>query len=144
MEQLLLLAAVICFGVAVLKFAGSRTRSAEHKSAAPVKHREPWNTVPAQEAEALVAAEETVLLDVRTQEEFDQGHLNGAVCLPVDTLLDGDLSVLLPDKKAPVVVYCRTGSRSAQAAQVLSELGYENVTDLAGGILAWNGAVVTD
>ena len=91
-----------------------------------------------------MAAEETVLLDVRTQEEFDQGHLNGAVCLPVDTLLDGDLSVLLPDKKAPVVVYCRTGSRSAQAAQVLSELGYENVTDLAGGILAWNGAVVTD
>ena len=115
MEQLLLLAAVICFGVAVLKFAGSRTRSAESKNAAPVKHREPWNTVPAQEAEALVAAEETVLLDVRTQEEFDQGHLNGAVCLPVDTLLDGDLSVLLPDKKAPVVVYCRTGSRSAQA-----------------------------
>ena len=64
MEQLLLLAAVICFGVAVLKFAGSRTRSAESKSAAPVKHREPWNTVPAQEAEALVAAEETVLAEL--------------------------------------------------------------------------------
>lgn len=92
----------------------------------------------------MLEAEGTIVLDVRTQEEYDGGHIPGAVCLPVETLTDGDLSVLLPDKQAPVVVYCRTGHRSAQAAQVLSELGYTNITDLAGGILAWNGEVVTD
>ena len=80
----------------------------------------------------------------KNQEEFDQGHLAGAVCLPVETLTDGDLTVLLPDKHAPLVVYCRTGHRSAEAAQILSELGYEDITDLAGGILAWDGETVTD
>lgn len=131
MEQLLLLAAVICFGAAVLKFAGNRFRTAEHRDAAPAKNREPWRTVPIQEAAPLLAAENAVILDVRTQEEFDQGHLAGAVCLPVETLTDGDLTVLLPDKHAPLVVYCRTGHRSAEAAQILSELGYEDITDLA-------------
>lgn len=144
MEQLLLLAAVICFGVAVLKFAGSRSRAAGKQDTAPAKKREPWRTVPIQEAESLLEAEDTILLDVRTQEEYDQGHLAGAVCLPVETLMDGDLSVLLPDKQAPLVLYCRTGARSADAAQVLSELGYADVTDLAGGLLAWEGEVVTD
>ena len=144
MEQLLLLAAVICFGVAVLKFAGSRSRAAGKQDTAPAKKREPWCTVPIQEAESLLEAEDTILLDVRTQEEYDQGHLAGAVCLPVETLMDGDLSVLLPDKQAPLVLYCRTGARSADAAQVLSELGYASVTDLAGGLLAWEGEVVTD
>lgn len=144
MEQLLLLAAVICFGAAVLKFVGSRFRAAERRDAAPAKNREPWRTVPIQEAAPLLAAENAVILDVRTQEEFDQGHLAGAVCLPVETLTDGDLTVLLPDKHAPLVVYCRTGHRSAEAAQILSELGYEDITDLAGGILAWDGETVAD
>lgn len=143
MKNLILLAAVICFGVAVLKLVGSRMRSTSQGSSA-AGSREPWRTVPAQEAAPLLEAEGTIVLDVRTQEEYDGGHIPGAVCLPVETLTDGDLSVLLPDKQAPVVVYCRTGHRSAQAAQVLSELGYANITDLAGGILAWNGEVVTD
>lgn len=144
MKQLLLLAAVICFGAAILKFAGSRFRSAGRRDAAPAKNREPWRTVPIQEAAPLLEAEGTVLLDVRTQEEYDGGHLAGAVCLPVETLTDGDLSILLPDKHAPLVVYCRTGHRSAEAAQILAELGYEDITDLAGGILAWDGETVTD
>ena len=81
---------------------------------------------------------------MRTQEEYDQGHLAGAVCLPVDTMTDGDLTILLPDKQAPLVLYCRTGHRSAEAAQILAELGYTDITDLSGGILAWEGEVVTD
>lgn len=72
------------------------------------------------------------------------GHLPGAVCLPVETMTDGDLSILLPDKQSPLLVYCRTGRRSLEAAQVLTELGYTDVTDMAGGILAWDGEVVTD
>ena len=144
MEQLLLLAAVICFGVAVLKFAGSRFRSGAQADRTSAGGGTPWRTVPAQEAAPLVEAEGTVVLDVRTREEYDGGHLPGAVCLPAETLTDGDLSVLLPDKQAPLVVCSRTGRRSAQAARMLTELGYADITDLAGGILAWDGEVVTD
>lgn len=145
MEQLLLLAAVICFGVAVLKFAGSRFRTASKEPREDhQKNREPWRTVPAQEAAPLLEQEGVIVLDVRTQEEYDGGHLPGAVCLPSETLMDGDLSILLPDKHAPLVVYCRTGHRSAEAAQILAELGYTDITDLSGGILAWDGEVVTD
>lgn len=144
MKEFLLLAAVICFGAAVLKFAGNRFRSAPREEQPPSRSREPWRTVPAGEAAPLLEAENVIVLDVRTQEEYDGGHLPGAVCLPAETLTDGDLSVLLPDKQAPLVVYCRTGHRSAEAAQVLAELGYTDITDLAGGILAWDGAVVTD
>ena len=144
MKQFLLLAAVICFGVAILKLAGSRSRAAGGAAAAAAKKREPWATVPIREAASLLGAENAILLDVRTQEEYDQGHLPGAVCLPAETLMDGDLSVLLPDKHAPLVLYCRTGHRSAEAAQVLSELGYTDITDLSGGLLAWEGEVVTD
>ena len=144
MKQFLLLAAVICFGAAILKFAGSRFRAAEGREAAPTGNREPWRTVPMQEAASLLEREGTIVLDVRTQEEYDGGHLPGAACLPVETMADGDLSVLLPDKQAPLVVYCRTGHRSADAAQILTELGYADITDLSGGILAWDGETVTD
>ena len=144
MKQFLLLAVVICFGAAILKFAGSRFRAAEGREAAPTGNREPWRTVPMQEAASLLEREGTIVLDVRTQEEYDGGHLPGAACLPVETMADGDLSVLLPDKQAPLVVYCRTGHRSADAAQILTELGYADITDLSGGILAWDGETVTD
>lgn len=145
MKQFLLLAAVICFGIAVLKLVGSRMGTGSRKQADSARDgRTPWRTVRAQEAGPLLEKEGVIVLDVRTQEEYDAGHIPGAVCLPVDTLADGDLSILLPDKQAPLVVCCRTGHRSAEAAHVLTELGYTDVTDLAGGMLAWEGEVVTD
>lgn len=144
MKQFLLLAAVICFGVAVLKWVGNRFRSGAQADKSSAGTGEPWHTVDAGEAASLLNTEGVIVLDVRTQEEYDGGHLPGAVCLPAETLTDGDLSVLLPDKQAPLVICSRTGHRSAQAAQVLTELGYTDVTDLAGGILAWEGEVVTD
>lgn len=144
MKQFLLLAAVICFGVAVLKFAGRQFRSGARRAQTSSGSREPWRTVNAGEAASLLDTEGIIVLDVRTREEYDGGHLPGAVCLPVETMTDGDLSILLPDKQAPLLVYCRTGRRSLEAAQVLTELGYTDVTDMAGGILAWDGEVVTD
>lgn len=144
MKQFLLLAAVICFGVAILKFAGRRSRSGARRAQTSSGSREPWRTVNAGEAASLLDTEGIIVLDVRTQEEYDGGHLPGAVCLPVETMTDGDLSILLPDKQSPLLVYCRTGRRSLEAAQVLTELGYTDVTDMAGGILAWDGEVVTD
>ena len=78
MKQLFLLAAVICFGVAILKF-----YSARMGRSAPQAENKPWSTITGEEAKArLDANEDAILLDVRTQEEYDGGHITGAVCLP--------------------------------------------------------------
>lgn len=74
------------------------------------------------------------LIDVRTPAEFSAGHIDGATNIPVDQL-SGRLSAL-GDKSQPVVVYCRSGARSARAASMLRNAGYTNVYDL-GGIGNW-------
>ena len=80
-----------------------------------------------------------VLVDVRTQEEFAGGHIAGAICLPVESITKGELS-LLPKKGKTTLVYCRSGARSQQAAESLLAQGYRDVID-CGGILDWPGTV---
>lgn len=74
-----------------------------------------------------------VLLDVRTSEEFNNGHIHGAVNIPVDTLASR-LSEVPADQT--IVVYCRSGNRSAQAAQILEQAGYTRIYDM-GGLNDW-------
>jgi phage shock protein E len=74
-----------------------------------------------------------LLLDVRTPEEFADGHIAGAVNIPLAEL--GNQLSQVP-RDIPVIVYCRSGSRSAQAATLLRDSGYTNVLDM-GGIVAW-------
>jgi rhodanese-related sulfurtransferase len=82
-----------------------------------------------------------VLLDVRTSTEFDEGHIAGAVLLPY-TLIDADSAKAhIPDLTTPILVYCRSGRRSAIAATALRDLGYATVLDL-GGIQDWPYGVV--
>lgn len=99
-----------------------------------------------------------LLVDVRTQEEFDAGHIPGAGCLPVevitDCLYDEALSergldaianargMEMADDASAIVLYCRSGARSAAAAQYMEAIGYVNVYD-AGGIMDWPYDVVT-
>jgi phage shock protein E len=73
------------------------------------------------------------LLDVRTPEEFASGHIHGAVNIPVDSL-ESRLSEVPTDQS--VVVYCRSGNRSAQASQILAQAGYTNIYDM-GGLNDW-------
>ena len=83
-----------------------------------------------------------VIVDVRSPDEYEQGHLPGAVLLPLPTLQqqpDGQL----PDKQAVLLVYCRSGVRSKEAAQRLAAFGYTQVYDL-GGILNWPYEVVKE
>ncbi|HPO02467.1 rhodanese-like domain-containing protein [Treponema zuelzerae] len=80
----------------------------------------------------------TVLADVRTQEEYDAGRIPGAILLPFDQITAASAAKALPDKNAPVIVYCRTGRRSAVAAKTLTDLGYRTVYDM-GGINQWKG-----
>ena len=88
----------------------------------------------------LNVQENFVLLDVRTQEEFDAGHIASAILLPYDEIAFTAATVL-PDKEKEIVLYCRSGRRSAIAKKALVELGYKDVEDF-GGIKRWKGELV--
>ena len=79
-----------------------------------------------------------LLVDVRTQAEFNQGHIAGAVLSPYDSL---ETMFTEQDKSRPIVVYCRSGNRSSIALRTLSRMGYTNVSDF-GGINRWAGSLV--
>lgn len=81
-----------------------------------------------------------ILLDVRTKEEYMEGHIKDALLIPVDDL-EQEAEENLKDKDAVIFVYCRSGNRSATAADMLAKLGYSNVYDL-GGIKYWPYEVV--
>ncbi|MCI7440032.1 MAG: rhodanese-like domain-containing protein [Spirochaetia bacterium] len=83
-----------------------------------------------------------VILDVRTKKEFDEGHIKGAINIPVETI--GSIPpAQLRDKKQMILVYCRSGRRSKMAAQKLGTMGYENVLEF-GGIMDWGYGTVKD
>jgi rhodanese-related sulfurtransferase len=90
--------------------------------------------------EALLAELDAVqLIDVRTPEEYADGHLDGARLMNYhDTDFSQNLETL--DKTKPVMVYCALGGRSGKAARKLTELGFQQVYDLDGGITAWRAA----
>ena len=97
------------------------------------------------EAHALLEnGEQPLFVDVRLREEWDEGHLPGAVHVPRNNL-ESRVEALIPDKDRRLVVYCESGSRSAFATQALHELGYENAVNLAGGFADWkrNGYELT-
>lgn len=94
-----------------------------------------YQKITPQEAKEMIDNNEVTILDVRTQEEYDEGHIPDAVLIPNETISDEDLD-LLPDKAAVILVYCRSGRRSAEAAQKLVQLGYQNIYDF-GGIIDW-------
>src|SRR5919197_912932 len=87
-------------------------------------------------AELLESDVPPALLDVREQDEWDEGHIPDAVHIPRGNL-ESRVEVTLPDRDRPVLVYCAAGSRSAFAAKTLEELGYETVWSLSGGFTDW-------
>ncbi len=82
-----------------------------------------------------------VVVDVRRQDEFDAGHIPGAICIPNESI-DAERPEELPNLYQTILIYCRSGNRSKQAAQKLASMGYTNVYEF-GGILTWPGPVVT-
>ena len=92
--------------------------------------------ITAEEAKQIMDSEEGyVILDVRTQEEYDQGHIPGAILIP-DTEVEVTAEDVLTDKDQLILVYCRSGRRSKLASEILVELGYTNIKEF-GGIIDW-------
>ena len=95
-----------------------------------------YMNITAEEAKILMDTEKDyIILDVRTQEEYDQGHIPGAILIP-DTEIEDRAEGELTDKNQLILVYCRSGRRSKLAAQSLVELGYTNIREF-GGIIDW-------
>ncbi|MCL2672313.1 MAG: rhodanese-like domain-containing protein [Clostridiales bacterium] len=95
-----------------------------------------YQKISANDAKQIMdSGEEYILLDVRTEEEFAEGHIKGAILIPDYELADR-AETELPNKDARILIYCRSGRRSANAANALIELGYTNVYDF-GGIIDW-------
>ena len=102
-----------------------------------------YMNITAEEAKKIMDTEsEYVVLDVRTEDEFAQGHIPGAILIP-DYAIREEAEKALPDKDALILVYCRSGRRSKNAAQILAELGYSNIREF-GGILDWPYETVTE
>jgi len=103
--------------------------------------QEPFRGITQEEAVTMMEGDCTVI-DVRTPSEYAQGHIPNAINLPVETI-EETAPKELPDKERLLLLYCRTGVRSKQAAGILAKLGYTNVCEF-GGIADWKGDIVTD
>ena len=112
---------------------------APEKATVPNTYRQ----VTTQEAVEIMEQEKNyIILDVRTPQEYSIGHIPNAVLIPNETIGTEDLPQL-PDKSQLILVYCRSGNRSKQAAEKLVKLGYTNIVEF-GGIYSWTGDIVAD
>ena len=95
-----------------------------------------YDQISGAEAKALMDSESGyIIIDARTQEEYDEGHIHGAILIPKYEIADR-AEKELPDKNQLILVYCRSGKRSKIAAEELVKLGYTNVKEF-GGIIDW-------
>ncbi|OIJ14432.1 rhodanese [Anaerobacillus alkalilacustris] len=83
--------------------------------------------------------EDIVYIDVREPHEFKNGHINGMVNVPLSQL-ENNYDII--PKEKTVVIFCRSGNRSLQAANILKDIGYKDLVNVKGGILDWKGEVV--
>lgn len=95
-----------------------------------------YKNITAEEAKAIMdSREECIILDVRTFEEYESGHIPGALCFPLDDI-ESKAKVFIPEQDTLYLIYCRSGRRSKLAAEILVELGYTNILEF-GGIIDW-------
>ena len=88
------------------------------------------------QAKEKIINEGAILVDVRTEEEYSEGHIAGAILLPLDSIDKDSVRESVGDKKTVIIVYCQSGKRSSQALEKLNGLGYKNVYDL-GAMSNW-------
>lgn len=122
-RTLFLLVALVALGVTVFALATTRNAAVGAQALSPAAYQ----------SQFTASNTRHLLLDVRTPQEFASGHIPGAVNISVESLASRLNEVQMGQ---PIVVYCRSGNRSAQAAQILASAGYSTVYDL-GGIIDW-------
>lgn len=98
-----------------------------------------YHKISAEDAKEMMDTQEVIIVDVRTQEEYDAGHIEHAILIPNESISAEPSE--LEDKDAMILVYCRSGARSKQASDKLVNLGYTNIYDF-GGIIDWPYEIV--
>ena len=102
-----------------------------------------YTRISQEDAKKMMEADDGhVIVDVRRADEFAAGHIPGAILVPNESI-GSEKPAELPDLDQIILVYCRSGNRSAQAAKKLADLGYKNVYDF-GGIMSWTGDIVKE
>ena len=99
-----------------------------------------YKKITSDEAKNIMLTEKPIVVDVRSLEEYNEGHIPNAISVPLETI-ENEAEAKLKNKDDLILVYCRSGRRSREAALRLIEKGYTNVIDF-GGIQDWNGEVV--
>ena len=95
-----------------------------------------YHQITQEAAKDMMDTQKAIVLDVRERDEFNAGHIPGAVLLPVGTITKDTAAAVIPELDSVVLVYCRSGNRSKTASQSLVDLGYTNVYEF-GGINTW-------
>ena len=95
-----------------------------------------YQQITQEEAKEMMDSQEVIILDVREQDEYDNGHIPGAVLMPVGSIDEDTAAEVIPEKDSAVLVCCRSGNRSKTASSALAELGYTNIYEF-GGINTW-------
>lgn len=121
--------------IAVFFIAGCESNIEEYLKQEPVMSQAYEDISPAEVKKRLGTEKGTILLDVRTSEEYAEKHIPGSILIPVD-VLENEAEGKLKDKNATIFVYCRSGRRSVTASEILVKLGYKKVYNL-GGIIDW-------
>ena len=134
----ILFLAILCL-IALLCGCAQKGQATEDSAAAPSAYTQ----ISTAEAVTMMQTEEDyIILDVRTQVEYNAGHIPDAICIPNESIGTDEIPQL-PDKKQLILVYCRSGRRSKEASQKLADLGYTNIVEF-GGIIDWTGETVTE
>ena len=132
MRQILLFAAL---AASLALLAGCALSKTKKDTSEDTTDKAAYHKISVEEAYEMMASQEVVVVDVRTREEHESGHIENAVLVPNESI-GSEMPEALPDKEATLLVYCRSGRRSKEAAQKLLSLGYQNVYDF-GGVIDW-------
>jgi len=126
-------------GISCGRTMNSKQVSVDSKEVKNEKKAE-YKKITSDEAKNIMLTEKPIVVDVRSLEEYNEGHIPNAISIPLETI-ENEAETKLKNKDDLILVYCRSGRRSREAALRLIEKGYTNVIDF-GGIQDWNGEVV--
>ena len=131
---------------AVIMFAGcadeniSQMMSSQQDTLPQSEIQREYEQLTQEEAQKIMdTRDDIIILDVRTQEEYDEGHIPGSICIPNETITEDNIKEL-SDKDQIILVYCRSGRRSKLASEKLASYGYTNIKEF-GGIIDWQGEI---
>ena len=132
MRQILLFAAL---AASLALLSGCVLSKTKADTAEDMSDKAAYQKISAEDAYEMMVSQEVVIVDVRTPEEYDGGHIPNAILVPNESIGD-DMPEALPDKEATLLIYCRSGRRSKEASEKLLKLGYKSIYEF-GGVIDW-------